>query len=151
MRVNAKDLSKFDRDVGPPPPPIEPVLPAAEEAKLIASDSDDPTVVARRARVQTIVRRPATPEGADAELVALLAAARALPLERRTDRLCARQRLVGIGGLREPPPEVTRLMTKFGVAPRDGTAFAEALLARTQDTTPFHEGSGFGSNYPPGS
>ncbi len=95
------------------------------------------------------MRRPATPEGADAELVALLASARALPLERRDDRLAARQRLVGIGRLPDPPPEVRKLMNKHGVAVGDGPGFADALLRAGDDgSTQFHEGD-FGSNPPP--
>src|SRR4051794_22938046 len=143
MPIRREDLRKYSRPVPPPPRPIEPVLSAVEEAALIASSRrrDDPVVAARRARVLTLLRRPATPEGADAELVALLAAARALPLERDEDRLAARQQLVGIGRVADPPPEVRRLLRKFGVAPGDGPAFAEALLpSRYDGGSPFHEG-----------
>jgi hypothetical protein len=44
-------------------------------------------------RVSCPLRRSATPEGADAELLVLLAQYRSLPLERRADRIEARQRL----------------------------------------------------------
>ena len=129
MRLSRDELRKFDRAVAPAPAPVEPALPAAEEAALIAGDKDgDPVVALRRARVLAMLRRAATPEGVDAELIALLAAARALPLDRREDRLSARQRLVGIGKLSNPPPGVSELVRKLGVAPGDGTAFAEALL-----------------------
>jgi hypothetical protein len=149
MRIGEDDLDKFKRPIPPPPPPIEPALPAAEEAALIASGrDDDPVINARRARVLRILRRPATPEGADAELVALLAAARALPLERRQDRLAARQRLVGIGSLSNPPREVRNLSARLRVSPGDGAALADALLTPSHDrATPFHEGD-FGSNSP---
>ena len=99
-------------------PPCEPALPAAEEAALIAGDKDgDPVIALRRARVLAMLRRAATPEGVDAELIALLAAARALPLDRREDWLSARQRLVDIGKLSNPPPGVSELVRKLGVAP----------------------------------
>ncbi len=145
MRIAREDLDKFNRPVGPPPPPIEPVLPPAEEAKLIATGpSDDPGVKARRDRVIAILWRAATPTGADAELVALLADARALPLERREDRFKAHQRLVGIGRSADPPPAVRRLMQRHGIAPGDGAAFADALMRRGYDgSSPFHE-SDFG-------
>ena len=150
VRISRDDLQKFEREVPPPPPPIEPLLPAVEEARLIAGDEgDEPSVAYRRARALAILRRAATPEGADAELLALLAAARALPLERREDRLSARQRLIGIGDLKDPPPEVRKLMRKLRTQPGDGAAFADALLRASQDTVPFHEGD-FGSNYPAG-
>ena len=140
MRVSRDELRRFSRAVSDPPPRVEPLLPAAEEARLIAdAKPDDPLVAARRQRVLALVRRPAPPEGADAELLALLAAARALPLERRQDRLRARQRLVEIGRLKEPPPEVAKLLDRLGAEPGDGQAFADALLPPTRDIGAFHE------------
>jgi hypothetical protein len=108
------------------------------------ADPADVLVAARRQRVLALLRRPATPEGADAELVALLAAARALPLERREDRLKARRRLADIGGLKEPPLEVAKLLDRFGIQAGDGQAFADALLPPTHDIGEFYEsGAGF--------
>jgi len=81
VRISRDELRKFNRVVPPAPAPIEPLLSAAEEARLIASGKDpDPNVAARRARALTVIRRPAPPAPADAELLTLLAAARALPL-----------------------------------------------------------------------
>lgn len=135
MAVSRDDLEKFNRRVPPLPPRIEPQLSAAEEAKLIAdSNSDDPTLSLRRDRVLAILRRAATPDGEDAELVALLAAAGALPLEKREDRLSARQRLVGIGNLSDPPAEVRKLFKTLRVPPGNGEAFAEALLPASRDS-----------------
>jgi hypothetical protein len=140
MRVHADDMKKFGRAVPPAPAPIEPQLPASEEAALIAKDAGtDPLVAARKARVLALLRRSATPEGADAELIVLLARARALPLDRRADRLSARQRLFGIGASKSPPPEVQDVMRRLGVPPGDGTAFADALLPPNRDIGDFHE------------
>ena len=136
MRVSRDDLDKFSGAVAPAPAPIEPTLPAAQEAALIAKGKgDDPVILARRARVLAILRRPAPPEGSDAELVALLAAAGALPIERDIDRVKARARLFQIGQLASPPPEVLRLCKKRGIAVGDGTAFAEALMPARVGTT----------------
>jgi hypothetical protein len=144
MRIRLDDLRDFERSVGPAPPPIEPRLPAREEAALIAKGGSDPTVAKRRARVVKLLRRPATPEGADAELVALLAHKHALPLDRREDRLDARQQLFGIGSLKEPPPEVRALCDRLRVKPGDGKAFADALLPPKHDIGTMREsGAGF--------
>jgi len=135
MRVRRDDLRKFNRAVAPAPAPIEPRLSAFDEAQRIAKgDASDPDVRGRRARALVLLRRPETPEGSDAELIALLAAARALPLERREDRLSARQRLVAIGSIKDPPPEVAKLFTKLRMPPGDGAAFAEALLPSSRDS-----------------
>lgn len=147
MRLRADELQKFNRPVAPSPPPIEPLLAAPEEAALIAKGSrSDTTVAARRARVRALLRRPATPEGADAELFALVAAARALPLERPEDRLSARLRLVGIGSAKTPPLEVRRLSDRLHLAPGDGAAFADALMPRDGDLSAFSEGGGSGAS-----
>jgi hypothetical protein len=146
MRVDRKQLRQFGRRASPPAPPrVEPLLAAVDEARVIAkADPADPRVAARRDRVLVLLRRPATPEGADAELVALLAAARALPLERREDRLKARRQLADIARLEEPPSEVARLLDRLGIKPGDGQAFADALLPPTRDIGDFYEsGAGF--------
>jgi hypothetical protein len=72
MRLSRDELRKFDRAVAPAPAPVEPALPAAEEAALIAGDKgDDPVIALRRLRVLAMLRRAATTEGAGAELIAL--------------------------------------------------------------------------------
>jgi len=135
MRIGRDELRDFDRAVKPAPAPIEPVLPAAEEAALIAAKDDgrDPVVAARRRRVLAILRRAAPPEGADAELVTLLAAARALPMEDRTDRLSARMRLIEIGRATDPPPEVVKVLDRLHLSAGDAEPFADALLPPHQD------------------
>ena len=149
MRVTSEELANFRRDVPPPPPPIEPVLSAREEARLIASARrDNPEIDARRARVLALLRRPAAPEGADAELIALVAAARALPLERPDDRAKARMRLAEIGRLKDPPPEVVKLLRQLGLAPGDSQAFAEALLPHKHDVSEFSQNSYEGGTGP---
>jgi hypothetical protein len=140
VRISADALKDFRRDVAPPPAPVEPILSAVEEARAIANDSDhDPVVGARKRRMLAILRRPATPEPRDAEVLALLAAAGALPLERREDLLMARQRLAAVGSLDDEPPAVRRLREQLGLAPGDGNAFAEALLGHATDLSAFSE------------
>ena len=135
MRVRRDALRKFDRRVAPAPAPIEPRLSAFDEARrIVKGDPSDPDVWARRTRALALLRRPATPEGADAELLALLAAAGALPVERRDDRLSARLRLVAIANVKDPLPEVAKLFAKLRASPGDGEAFAEALLPASQDS-----------------
>lgn len=115
---------------------------------LSSKRSSDPVIEARRARVLELPRRPAVPEGADAELVALLAPAGTLPIQRDADRLLARLRLTEIGRLTDPPPHVRDLMTQRKLTPGDGPAFANALIPGTRDPSHFHEsGAGmFGSS-----
>lgn len=134
MRIRRDDLDGLGSRLGPPPPPVEPRLTVEEEVALLAGDRrGDPSIHARRERVLRLLRRAATPEGGDAELVALLAAAEALPLEVKDDRLCARQRLAGIGNLDDPPPAVRALLDDLGLMPGDGEAFAERLLPARRD------------------
>jgi hypothetical protein len=144
MRVNLGDLKKYERTVAPAPPPIEPLMAPADEARLLANaKSGDPNIALRRERVLVLLRRPATPEGADAELVVLLAAAKALPLERPDDRLAARMRLSEIGRLKDPPPAVRAVQKNLRVKPGDSQAFADALLPPNHDIGGFYE-SGIG-------
>jgi len=150
MRVSSDDLRKFARGVAPAPAPIEPLLPPAEEARQIADRKrTDPVTDARRRRALALIRRPAAPEGPDAELLVLLAAARALPLERPEDRLDARQRLVDIARLKEPPEEARALLRSMGVGPGDEQKLADALLPPGRNNSEFHESeAGFSSPGP---
>lgn len=142
MRIGRDELRKFDGGVGPAPPPVEPLLAAAEEVRLICdATSDDPVTEARRARVRALLRRPAPPEGADAEIIALLAEARALPLQRPADRINARLRLVEIGRMPDPPPAVQRLLERFKLEPGDSQAFADALVPPKHDVSEFSQNS----------
>jgi len=121
-------------------------LSPVDEATLIASAGPDANadVDARRSRVVALLRRPAPLGGEDAELVALLALAHALPIKRREDRLSARQRLREIGNLEDPPPQVAKVVARLKTAPGDGTAFAEALLPPKSDVGHMSEhGPGF--------
>lgn len=148
VRVNSDDLRKFARAVGPPPAPVEPLLAPADEAQQIADRKrTDPVTAARRRRVLALIRRPAPPEGPDAELLTLLAVARALPMERPNDRLDARQRLVDIARLTDPPDEVRKLLRKMGVGPGDEQTFAEALLPPGRNISEFYESE---AGFPPG-
>ena len=89
-------------------------------------------VHARKARVVSIIRRAAPPTGRDAELLALLAAAGALPLDHRPDRLHARIRLASIPA--DPaPPAVAALCRELRVDTH--AALAERLLPARQDVT----------------
>jgi len=148
MRVSSDDLRKFARGVAPAPAPIEPLLPPAEEARQIADRKRvDEVTAARRRRVLALIRRPAPPEGSDAELLIVLAAARALPLERPEDRLDARQRLVDIARLKDPPKEARTLLRMMGVGP--GQKFADTLLPPGRSISDFHESeAGFPSPGP---
>lgn len=138
VKISRDQLDKFSRTVPPAPAPIEPLLPAADEAALIAKKkSPDPTVAARRTRVLALLRRPAPPEGSDAALIALLAAANALPVDRDADRVKARARLHQIGAQQSPPPEILKLCRDRGIAVGDGAAFANALMPERIATTPF--------------
>lgn len=140
MRVTGDDLRKFARAVPPPPAPVEPLLPPGEEAQHIADRKrTDPVTAARRRRVLALIRRPAPPEGPDAELLTLLAVARALPLERPNDDLDARQRLMDIARLTNPPEGVRKLLLKMAVRPGDEQRFAEVLLRPSRSFSQFHE------------
>jgi hypothetical protein len=126
VKVNRRDVDSFTRRISPPPPPVEPRLSPEDEATLLGSAGAgaDDVVEARRARVLALLRRPAPLDGADAELVALLALARTLPIGRREDRLSARERLREIGNLTNPPPQVAKVAALLKTAPGGGTAFA---------------------------
>jgi hypothetical protein len=67
---------------------------------------------ARRARLLTVIERPAAPTGRDAELLVFLAAIRALPVDRPAVHKQARQRLLAI---RDVPPAVRALVDEFAV------------------------------------
>lgn len=91
---------------------------------------------AREARVRAIIRRPAAPEGHDAELLTLLAATGSLPLDGRSDHLHARARLGSIG---DPPPAVRALADELALDPGD---LPERLLPAPRDVaTGFEFGS----------
>jgi hypothetical protein len=150
MRVGRDELRKFGRTVGPAPPPVEPLLTAAEEVCLIRDGtSNDPVTDARRARVCALLRRPAPPEGTDAEIIALLAEARALPLQRPEDRINARLRLADIGRMTDPPPAVRMLLGRLGLKPGDSQALADALVPPRPDLSDFTQNSYVGP-YPTG-
>lgn len=94
-----------------------------EERGLVSREAGSPAatdlarVAQRIARVRAIIRRPAVPLSGDGELLALLAAARCLPLENANDRLSARLRLASVGeGARDLPPAVAALVRKHGAA-----------------------------------
>jgi len=144
MRVDPAELRKFVHTVPATPPPIEPLLSAAEEARVIADHKrTDAVTWARRQRVRNLLHRQAPPTGADAELIALLAAARALPFDDPDDRLKARQRLIEIGRLKEPPPEVIELLRANRIEFGDAEAFADALQPPGRDIIrPFSESPG---------
>ncbi|HEU4975593.1 MAG TPA: hypothetical protein VFT50_10930 [Baekduia sp.] len=142
MRVGRDDLESFKRSVGPAPPPVEPLLSPADEVRVIVdARTDDAGADARRARVRALLRRPAPPTGADAEIVVLLAAAGALPLDRPEDRLNARVRLAEIGRMADPPPEVRKLLQRHGLQPGDSQAFADALLPPKHEVGAFKQNS----------
>jgi hypothetical protein len=67
----------------------------------------------RQARLLTVIERPAAPTGRDAELLAFLAAIRALPVDKHPLHMQARQRLLAI---REPPAAVRALVDEFAVS-----------------------------------
>lgn len=142
MRLDPSHLDAFKRTVAPPPPPIEPRLTVAEEVALLCGKAiPDASIARRRARVIQLLRRAATPTGEDADLIASLAAAKALPLEHRRDEISAHQRLVAIGSSREPSQIVGDLAGQLGVEPGDGLAFANALLPPHSDVDPGWQGT----------
>lgn len=129
MRIPRSKLDAYAKSVPPAPAPIEPRLdPEAEAALLAARKPKDPTTEARRVRVLELLRRPAVPSAADAELIALLARREALPLASFRDRLAAHRCLAGIGALDPAPPLVARVAREIRTPPGDGSAFADKLL-----------------------
>jgi hypothetical protein len=84
----------------------------------------------RRRRVVAVIRRPATPIAADAELLVLLADCRALSLGRE-DHLHARMRIASIRGGSETPPVVELLRMRIGV--NSMSDLADALLPSGRD------------------
>jgi hypothetical protein len=68
---------------------------------------------ARQARLLSVIERPATPAGRDAELLAFLAATRALPVDKPAAHKQARQRLLAI---RDLPAAVRALVDEFAVS-----------------------------------
>jgi hypothetical protein len=88
-------------------------------------------VAPRQSRVMAIIRHPAAPAGADAELLALLAAAQVLELPRAPDRMRARQQIRAIGTHEEVPPAVKLLAEERKV---DTMAeLADALVPAARD------------------
>jgi hypothetical protein len=142
MHVSRDELKKYQLSARSVPAPIEPLLCAADEARLIAkARPGDPNAAARRMRVRAIIHRPAPPAPADAELLALLALRRALPINDGTDRIRARQRLAEIGRLSDPPPEVAKVQRRLAIDAGDGDAFADTLLPPKQDIGQFSQGT----------
>jgi hypothetical protein len=68
---------------------------------------------ARQARLLSVIERPAAPAGRDAELLAFLAATRALPVDKPAAHKQARQRLLAI---RDLPAAVRLLVDEFAVS-----------------------------------
>lgn len=140
MRVSDDDLQKFRRTLPPAPVPVEPALSAADEAEVIANgDQHDPIVKARRERALTLLRRPAPAEGQDAELLVLLAAASALPIDTSADRMKAVQRLTEIGRVKDPPLEVRKVLERLRITPGDADALIARLLPPSRDFGEFSE------------
>jgi hypothetical protein len=83
---------------------------------------------ARQERLLTVIERPAAPVERDAELLAFLAAIRALPAGKPDVRKQARQRLLEI---REPPAAVRALVDEFAVSTLEEYA-DKVLPARPQ-------------------
>ncbi len=96
---------------------------------------------ARIARVRALIRRPAPPQGQDAELLTLLAAAGSLPLDTRSDHLHARTRLASIAT--PPPPAVAALADDLALDPDE---LVERLLPAPRDVA---TGFVFGSSVYP--
>jgi hypothetical protein len=69
---------------------------------------------AREVRVRSIINRPAPPEGGDAELLVLLAAARALELPDAVEHMKAHARIASIGQRAAIPAAVTALADELG-------------------------------------
>jgi hypothetical protein len=103
---------------------------ALQDRGMLSDDGRSATpaaqVAPRTARVLAVMRRAATPEGADAELLVLLAAAQALPITSKDDRLRARTRLVSVGQAGEAPPAVAELVAELRAG--DVSELAERLL-----------------------
>jgi hypothetical protein len=97
-------------------------------------------VAAREARMRALIRRPAPPEGRDAELLVLLAATGSLPLDGRSDHLHARTRLASIA---PAPPAVVALADELAI---DLEQLVERLLPAPRDVA---SGFEFGSSVYP--
>ena len=85
---------------------------------------------ARQARVTSIIRRPVPPEGADAELLVLLAAAGALALT-TDDHLRAHTRVASIGHGIPVPPVIVALADELGTSTM--TELADRLLPASRE------------------
>ena len=83
----------------------------------------------------SIIRRAAPPAGPDAELLALLAAAGALPLDHRPDRLHARIRLASDPGEIPAPPAVAALCRGLASTRTRNWPNGCCLRARTSRTS----------------
>ncbi len=104
-------------------------LRSLRERSLVSGNraTPDANVAARRDRMLAIVRGAATPAGQDAELLALLIAAQALPLDSGNDHLRARTHLVSIGRAADVPPAIAELVDATRGAD-DPSDLADALL-----------------------
>ena len=85
---------------------------AGARGKLAATS--DAKLAARRSRVLAVIRRAAAPDGGDADLLVLLAACRALSLDRE-DYLRARIRIGSIRTAGGTSPVVDQMRAKLGV------------------------------------
>jgi hypothetical protein len=92
--------------------------------------TEEANVPERHKRVLAVIRRAGPPTGADAELLVLLAACKALPLG-RDDHLHARMRIasIGEGGLVPPVVELLRMERNVDSM----SALAEVLLSSQRD------------------
>jgi hypothetical protein len=88
-------------------------------------------IQARESRVRSIISRPAPPEAADAELLVLLAAARALALPDAVWHMKAHTRIASIGQGAAIPAAVTALADELGAATM--TELADRLLPPTRE------------------
>lgn len=88
-------------------------------------------IQARAGRVRSIISRPAPPEAADAELLVLLAAARALSLPDVIWHMKAHARIASIGQGAAIPAAVTALADELGTATMK--ELAERLLPPTRE------------------
>jgi hypothetical protein len=86
---------------------------------------------ARHTRVSAIIRRPAPPQAADAELIALLAAARTLRLQTAKDHMAAHTRVASIGHDGLIPPAVIALADELRTTTM--SELADRLLPPTRD------------------
>jgi hypothetical protein len=86
---------------------------------------------AREGRVRSIINRPAPPEGADAELLVLLAAARALANPNAVEHMKAHARIASIGHGAAIPAAVSALADELGTATMP--ELADRLLPPTSE------------------